>query len=287
LGSIDGSIHTLVDMSIRAVPTVIITRMGFVNNGGCECGCGAPCPAHHRWICPGDIGYACSTSLTQGNPPFFGDPARKAPCTWQPDIVVWTIRMSTFLINPVISFCVALAMSCYPVTEQIRTDISEQAQARREGKRFFDPISLEEVLTKSEHEELLVAYSQTESSMLQKRGGVSALARRFVCVICVGTMLSSAMVWLIYLHWRRPDYVLLIIPSIVSVIMWVSWTLLKVLHLRESAYLLRLHYYRATLREEEHLASKNGNLVARLNDRVISSLASWASRASWVSRSSE
>ena len=49
-----------------------------------------------RWDCPTDRGYACNNDLKASNPPFFGDPHRQAPCTWQPPPVLnyaWAVNL--------------------------------------------------------------------------------------------------------------------------------------------------------------------------------------------------
>jgi hypothetical protein len=46
------------------LPGIIAGALGFQSNGGCDCGCGVACDAKFtRWVCPGDIGYACSSEV--------------------------------------------------------------------------------------------------------------------------------------------------------------------------------------------------------------------------------
>ena len=66
------------------VPLLLMSAVGFENNGGCECGCGVACDeAYMRWKCPGDIGYSCDGQSTFDSPPLFGEVGRQAPCVDQ------------------------------------------------------------------------------------------------------------------------------------------------------------------------------------------------------------
>lgn len=74
------------------VPLLLMSAVGFENNGGCECGCGVACDeAYMRWKCPGDIGYSCDGQSTFDSPPLFGEVGRQAPCVDQgSDAVAWS-----------------------------------------------------------------------------------------------------------------------------------------------------------------------------------------------------
>ena len=74
------------------LPSIFMGFAGFVNNGGCSCGCGVPCDSPFvRWDCPGDIGYACTGDLDATL--LVGDPTRAAPCTQTPFAVEFLIRL--------------------------------------------------------------------------------------------------------------------------------------------------------------------------------------------------
>lgn len=124
-----------------SLPATFLAQLGYRNNGGCQCGCGAPCRLHfQRWVCPDDIGYACSTSLTQLNPPFFGDETRPPPCTLQPHAVVFVTKLCMFYVAPALQLANIYFILKYPITENLHSEILRQYEKRRRGARAYDPV---------------------------------------------------------------------------------------------------------------------------------------------------
>jgi len=241
-GSADGAIHQMVQMVVQVLPTLMLVRLGYVNNGGCECGCGAPCPPHHRWICPGDIGYACSTSLAPINQPFWGDPDRTAPCTWQPDQVGSLIRVSAFYLNPLINVLVGLVLMFSPVSHEIRNEIASQAEARKQGKAVFDPITYKPVSKKlTISQGLSTLLSRDEYALLYKRAGVDNIMCRLRIRIVVGCMLTLVLLSLSVRHMKRLDIVTPFIAIAMSFLLWASWSSLKFQYLLARRSALRIH----------------------------------------------
>jgi len=119
-----GTLMQYVSAVSDSIPMAIMGSLSYANNGGCDCGCGVPCSSPHlRWDCPLDKGYACTNRLEASNPPFFGDPSRQAPCTWQPAAIlsyVWTVNM---LIVPVLlawSFIVTMSYPLLDIADEVK-----------------------------------------------------------------------------------------------------------------------------------------------------------------------
>jgi len=202
-------IEELTSMFVSAVPTIVLAQMGFVNNGGCQCGCGAPCPANHRWICPHDIGYACKTALLPSNPPFFGDPHRKAPCTWQPDSVLAVIRTSSIFLNPAVNMPLALSVFCYPVSDSNRKLITEETIRREQNLPFFDPVFLLPI--NSDNKSTLDELSAEEMAMLRQRGGKRRLTWRLSAGFTFVLVAEAVCVQRIFTSWGDKALVLFMV----------------------------------------------------------------------------
>jgi len=278
IGAIEGAVGEMLRMSVSAVPAVLLSRSGYINNGGCQCGCGAPCPAHRRWICPGDIGYACTTSLTRTNLPFFGDPLRSAPCTWQPSFILKAIRYSVFLINPLVNAIAAiLILFCYPVSDRIRSEIGEQTTALENGERAFDPLTLEEVRRK--RPSIFSVFAQAELLVLNQKRGVTLLTRRFIFEIVLASLLTWFAVSYLIRSFKRHESVLPVVVLIGLSVFWITIPLLKLLFLAKHVMEFRWHALSSHLVKGLVVGSPQPRRSQQLASRMIASLSAWRNRA--------
>ncbi|EOD03754.1 hypothetical protein EMIHUDRAFT_221918 [Emiliania huxleyi CCMP1516] len=132
------------------VPLLLMSAVGFENNGGCECGCGVACDeAYMRWKCPGDIGYSCDGQSTFDSPPLFGEVGRQAPCVdqgsdavaWSSDAVVWIIRAFLFALSGVCLLLVCLGAKIYPITKAAHSAILDATESLAAGGEATDPLT--------------------------------------------------------------------------------------------------------------------------------------------------
>jgi len=89
---VETNLQQFVEITGGVLPALIQGAYGFVNLGGCSCGCAVACPEDYlRWNCPADIGYACSSGFS--GKLLYGELERAAPCTRQNEQVQWVIRV--------------------------------------------------------------------------------------------------------------------------------------------------------------------------------------------------
>ena len=88
----------------------------------------------------GDIGYACSSSLSSDNKPFYGDANREIPCTVQTDSTATMIVVLAFQFPAFMYVLTALIATRAPITSSIHSEIRQQITLQREGGLAFDPI---------------------------------------------------------------------------------------------------------------------------------------------------
>lgn len=129
---LETTITQLMDIVAGSIPNFVLALLGYVNNGGCTCGCGVRCENYfQRWSCPGDIGYACSGSLGKPQQPFFGEPSRHSPCTEQPYNVQRAIHIQ-FLGLPAILILIAASVLLFSAIDSTtQKAIVEQTRLRR------------------------------------------------------------------------------------------------------------------------------------------------------------
>ena len=168
----DVNIMQLMDIFAATLPALVLSFLGYVGNAGCSCGCGSHCPAPYlRWDCPGDIGYACSSELGGGNPPFYAtDPASignatggalgwweawssgrwQAPCTQTRPEVEAALQAYMYAI-PAVCFVLATIFAARtPITAERHANIRVELErrARYGGDLAYDPV-YERVITLS------------------------------------------------------------------------------------------------------------------------------------------
>eukprot|EP00966_Prymnesium_polylepis_P210935 4884761-Prymnesium_polylepis.3 len=119
---------------------------GYRSNGDCLCGCSVDCPAPYlRWVCPADIGYACSSAQDDSNPPLFGDPDRVVPCTSQPAAVHAVLNLFWFFVPAVFALAAAACAYYAPIDATLQREILEQCDNRKKGAPAIDPLTKETI----------------------------------------------------------------------------------------------------------------------------------------------
>jgi Na+/melibiose symporter-like transporter len=79
---VETNLQQFIEIPSGTVPFLIFSYIGYQSNSGCQCGCGSKCvDPFTRWVCPGDIGYACSTSFNAEL--IIGPGGRDPPCAYQ------------------------------------------------------------------------------------------------------------------------------------------------------------------------------------------------------------
>ena len=143
----DVNIMQLMDIIAGVIPGILLGAVGYIGNAGCRCGCGVECPAEFmRWSCPADVGYSCSTKLSDANPPFFGEAKREPPCTFQAEGVLHMLQLH-FFVAPAVCFALATFFALRnPFRGEAAAQVQEQLALRSAGqKELYDPISNEVV----------------------------------------------------------------------------------------------------------------------------------------------
>jgi len=140
--TLDATIKQIVDIMSSLLPTSFLIFAGYMNNGGCSCGCSTHCSRpYERWHCQGDIGYACSDSIASSNTPFYGSPNRIAPCTQQNQ---WTYASIHFFSLGIIvlsyMYFIRLCLQ-YPITPELRDEIDAAVKKRENDEDVIDPLT--------------------------------------------------------------------------------------------------------------------------------------------------
>ena len=129
---VETNLQQFTEIAGGVLPLLFLSVAGYVNLGGCKCGCGVACEAavgmpYARWACDGSVAYTCDGGV--GSPLLnfsnaFGavDEPDAAPCAVQDEGVEWTI-MAFFALIP--GICAILAAM------PARTRAAQRPTARR------------------------------------------------------------------------------------------------------------------------------------------------------------
>lgn len=202
--SMDHAIEAVFKVFGEPIPPFVLSAVGFVNNGGCSCGCGAPCSLPYlRWDCPGDIGYACSNDFND-NPPFYGDPSRVPPCTLQPQAVTHTIRWFFFYVTMVFFALAAILVSYFPITPEVSEDLDRQIFRAEAHGKAYDPIFFTEIRRADAERRqitfIMEQFSDAEQRLLVSETMPIAIIVRQNLVVIVLTCVSALLVlWTTFL----------------------------------------------------------------------------------------
>jgi len=273
-GSIQQVVHEMLSLTTNMFPALILSNLGFLNNGGCACGCGAPCPAYHRWNCPGDIGYACHNQLTASNPVFFGNPNRVAPCTWQPDAMVRAVRWAAFCVHPITNLISAALFLTYPVSTDIRREINEQTSIRDAGGRYFDPVTLSPLVHPSQKNMEIGELTKAEAAILTEVNGFRKLRRKLLFETATLFSLATVTFYGIVVIWEKRTFAMTLIAFLTGWLSWSIWSLLKYRSIQFDAT-VRLRYARLSLKR----SAATRTPVSKMPPTVTHAMEAWRNRA--------
>ena len=124
---------------LLAMSIMFMNVSGFVNLGGCECGCGVSCKnsvgyPYARWVCPGSVGYACDpdantiTATFSASLLYEPEPA-VVPCTVQNDAVKWVTALFMFGLPGVCGLLAILPIRAAVITKAEHEKIIEGIEA--------------------------------------------------------------------------------------------------------------------------------------------------------------
>jgi len=137
----DHLIVQLLDVFVSSLPALALSKLGFLGNGGCSCGCGVACARPYlRWNCPGDAGFACSAALQNDNQPFFGVPLRHPPCLLQDQRVLTAYEFIMFHIPSSCCVVAIVTLHKYAISDIVGQEIQAHLARRDKGLVAFDPI---------------------------------------------------------------------------------------------------------------------------------------------------
>jgi len=240
----DINIMQLMDIVAGVIPGIILSAVGYRGNGGCACGCGVKCPASYmRWSCPADIGYACTTDLSDNNPPFMGNATRTPPCTVQQETVENTLQMFFFTI-PAVCFALATYFAYQtPITPGVYQSIKDELQRRKEGHdKLFDPVTFQviEEDRKSEKEQAIIhvidSFGSDEQVVVVQEGGVRRL--RVIIILklfgAVAAMVGVVVATQILALPKLFNSIAIFVSSLI--LMLVLWQALKLATLLQSTH---------------------------------------------------
>eukprot|EP00164_Ancoracysta_twista_P008058 GFYU01011554.1.p1 GENE.GFYU01011554.1~~GFYU01011554.1.p1 ORF type:complete len:679 (-),score=181.11 GFYU01011554.1:659-2695(-) len=127
------NISKVIEIPAGVAPMLILGALGYVNNGGCHCGCGVQCDDGV------DVNAGCMAPSDYG----------EANCTWQPAAVEFGLRV---LFTGVPGLCLMLAglvMWRFPITMKVHNKILKGILHHQDSESAIDPLTKEIVLPPS------------------------------------------------------------------------------------------------------------------------------------------
>ena len=183
---IEQAVYSLMD----ALPLTAMGSLGYVNNGGCQCGCGIRCNQPFlRWDCPRDRGYACSNALNKHNPVFFGDPTRVPPCTWQAPGVLNFVWWCNVVGAPLFACFSCWVLSRFTLAkrhDEVVEALEVVAKLKQVDSKAFDPVT-EKIIEYRLKNLPTAIHTFDESDLLLIRSGTLArtLIRRIMFTVLI------------------------------------------------------------------------------------------------------
>jgi len=229
---VETNLQQFIEIPSGTLPLIVLSLIGYKNNSGCTCGCGVKCANDFlRWLCPNDIGYACTNGLTASL--LFGDPNRTPPCTSQSTEVVWAIKLFGILFPGLCYALAILPVAWGKITADVHQQILVQINRRKGGLDAIDPISGTEIKRedKSERGKMFKSFkmhfSTAERTAVFRKGDVSTLGQSvlyqliaeifiFIGVVafmaCIGTEMAitfgalAISLLLVFIPWNITRY---------------------------------------------------------------------------------
>ena len=260
---LDVNIMQLMDIVAGVAPGLILSALGYVGNGGCQCGCGVKCPNdYQRWSCPGDVGYACSSALSDRNAPLMGPPDREPPCTSQPQGVIDALQLFFFTI-PAFCFMVTIFFAAQaPIQAGTHEAIREQLNLRAKGaKQAFDPVENRRIRDdrasgRLPGAKMLASFSEPEQALVLEVDGTTKLRYRLRIQLAVPLLAITLLGWFLKQN-AFPALRSVLISALFMLIMQSVWQTLKLRTLEQGAEELKL-LRNAELFEQQQDASSTG-----------------------------
>jgi Na+/melibiose symporter-like transporter len=175
---VETNLQQFIEIPAGTLPLLVLSAVGFVNNAGCDCGCGVKCDDPFiRWNCPSDVGYACGTGM--GDTLLYGAAGRVAPCTEQNSAVLFWVRVFGIFIPGLCYFLGAWPVWCNRISPEVHRQIVAETDKRRAGLPCRDPIRDEPIVTGGDEEEVrfLQHFSARELRRLAETRSKDSLGR--------------------------------------------------------------------------------------------------------------
>ena len=152
---VETNLQQFTEIAGGVLPLLFLSVAGYVNLGGCKCGCGVACEAavgmpYARWACDGSVAYTCDGGV--GSPLLnfsnaFGavDEPDAAPCAVQDEGVEWTIMAFFALIPGICAILAAVPALRMPITAPKHKEILKATAALNDGTKgdedVVDPLT--------------------------------------------------------------------------------------------------------------------------------------------------
>ena len=260
------------DIVSSALPALVLAAVGYRNNAGCSCGCGVACPQYfERWVCPNDIGYACSGDLNVEAAPLFGDPVRPPPCTNQPELVSILINVFT-LGAPAVLLIIAAFFSLFsPIDAAVQAAIVENTRLRKQGEPAIDPVTrakLPPYLTDANQQQRHVTAHYTEAELKLISSGSGSLVQAVFCWQMTWLVAGGAVAVTLF-HYRRSAFFQQIATAgsmvLTMLLFFLVWETLRIVNARQNRESLDALVMRAGPTISNTVFNKNrGSIMGRL-----------------------
>lgn len=159
------------------LPLILLELIGFINNGGCDCGCGVSCASlgvpYARWICPSDVAFNCDGQI--GTDPFFGVSDRRAPCAVQTSLVMWGIKFFYVGLTGICGIFVMIPAYGWDLSPQVMQQVQSEIKKRRADPEYkcTDPLTGKKITVPENNENEFFAehFSPAERRAAASGGG--------------------------------------------------------------------------------------------------------------------
>lgn len=231
---VETNLQQFIEIPAGVAPLLVLSAVGFVNNAGCSCGCGTKCDdTFVRWVCPRDVGYACSTTGEL----LFGDKQRAAPCTDQNDAVIFWVRVFGIFIPGLCYLLGTIPVYRSKIDPKTHEEIIRQIALRQQGGVIRDPVNghtftCDDTADARKQREFDGHFSKSEMRTFERSNFAKAALEWAVQKKLVGTVLLLAV--LVVSAALRPTENVVAIALLLSALalLGVPWNLLRLRYLR-------------------------------------------------------
>jgi Na+/melibiose symporter-like transporter len=199
---VESNMQQLVEVVIGAA-TMFMALAGHESISGCDCGCGVSCDRmlgypFARWVCPGDVGYACDPAspfegYAVGSRLLYQDEPERAPCAVQSSAVQWVTVAFMFGLPGVCSFLAIFPMRRALIDKAQHAKILAGIAALKAdpAATVCDPLTGLAIARRDASKESLAReqFTAYELSLGKKLGAY--LGRRLSAYVCVTAILVA------------------------------------------------------------------------------------------------